>query len=76
MPVDGNADIARELGALDAKVGQLEADLSAIKGDMREMRDALITVRGGWKILLGIVAASGTIGALSSKLLPLIVKGN
>ena len=49
---DGNFD--RMMGSLQAKVEKLEDDLSAMQGDIREIRDTITGVKGSWKALLAI----------------------
>jgi hypothetical protein len=35
---------------------------------MREIRDALVSIRGGWKILASVIAASAAFGGLLGSL--------
>ena len=48
------------------------ARLSLVRRDVREIRDALVTVRGGWKALMLIVAISASLGAAISKFAPFV----
>ena len=64
----------RELGAFSARITALETDMRDISRDVREIRDALVTVRGGWKALTLIVGISASLGAAFAKLMPLVVK--
>lgn len=63
----------RELGRLEARLDAVEDDLKELVRDVREIRDALATVRGGWRLLALIVGASASLGALASKLLPAVL---
>ena len=60
----------RELGALDARMTAMEKDMKGMRCDVREIRDALLTVRGGKKALLFIVGVSATVGGLAASMLP------
>jgi hypothetical protein len=63
----------RELGRLEARLDAVEDDLKELVRDVRDIRDALATVRGGWRLLALIVGASASLGALASKLLPAVL---
>lgn len=43
----------RELGELSARVTTMEENLQALARDTREIRDALLTLRGGKLMLIG-----------------------
>ena len=45
-----------------------ETELQALRSDVREIRDALVGVRGSWWILTGVVAMATTLGAMVSGL--------
>jgi hypothetical protein len=60
----------REFGRLEARLDAVEDDLRGLVRDVREIRDALATVRGGWRLLALIVGASASLGALAAKLMP------
>ncbi len=60
----------REFGRLEARLDAVEEDLKELRRDVREIRDSLATVRGGWRLLALLVGASASLGALASKLLP------
>jgi hypothetical protein len=61
----------REIGELRARIAALESEMQLVRRDVREIRDALVAVRGGWKALALIVAVSASLGAAISKLAPL-----
>jgi hypothetical protein len=61
----------RDVGELRARIGALESELQLVRRDVREIRDALLTVRGGWKALAMIVAISASLGAAIAKLAPI-----
>jgi hypothetical protein len=62
----------RDIGELRARITALESEMQLIRRDVREIRDALVTVRGGWKALMLIVAISATLGAAISKFAPFV----
>lgn len=64
------SSIERELGKLNAKVERLEREVGGIQGDLRAIRDAVVSARGGWKVLLALVSAAGVLGAAISRMLP------
>ncbi len=59
--------MARELGRLEAKMANLETDMALLQSDVREIRDALVGYKGGWRVLTLIVATSAGLGALIAK---------
>ncbi len=64
--------IDRDVGALEARMELVEAEVHAIRADVREIRDALVTARGGWKMLTLVIGLSVSVGAMLGKLLPLL----
>ena len=66
--------LERELGAFSARITALEQDLRDLRSDVREIRDALVTVRGGWKALTLIVGVSASLGAAFAKLMPVLIR--
>jgi hypothetical protein len=66
-------DASRELGELSARITALEGDMRDLRRDVREIRDALVTVRGGWKALTLIVGISASLGAAFAKFMPLLL---
>lgn len=60
--------IERELGRLESQLSQLEHEMRTLQTDVREIRDALVSFKGGWRALALIAAASATLGALFAKI--------
>ena len=54
----------RELGEIKARLAALEADQHEIKEDVRQIRDTILTARGGWKTLAAAAGFAATIGSL------------
>jgi CHAD domain-containing protein len=63
----------REIGELRARMAAVETDLHDMRRDVREIRDALVGLRGGWRVLSLVVAISASFGAVASKALPLLI---
>lgn len=64
--------IEREVGALEARMGTVEQEVHAIRNDVREIRDALVTARGGWRTLTLVIGFSASLGAAIAKALPFL----
>ena len=65
--------IDRDVGALEARMEMMESEVHAIRSDVREIRDALVTARGGWKMLTLVIGLSVSLGAMIGKLLPVLM---
>jgi hypothetical protein len=63
----------REIGALQARMENVENEVQFIRDDVREIRDALVTARGGWKTISFVGAVCLSIGAILAKSWPGIV---
>jgi chromosome condensin MukBEF ATPase and DNA-binding subunit MukB len=57
--------IERELGNLEARMQTVESELGAIRSDVRDIRDALVTAKGGWRTLLLVISLATSVGALA-----------
>lgn len=55
--------IERELGNLQARMEAVEHELQAVRGDIREMRDAVTSARGGWRLLVVTIGLATSLGA-------------
>lgn len=63
----------RDVGQLEARMQTVEQELHAIRSDVREIRDALVSARAGWWLFsagLGFATASG---ALLSAIVPQLI---
>lgn len=63
----------RDVGALEARMRVVEQEIHAMRDDVREIRDALVSARGGWKTLTLVIGFSVSVGALLSRLLPALL---
>ena len=58
----------REVGELRVRLSAVEDEMRILRSDVREIRDALVSIRGGWKILASLIAASAALGGLLGSL--------
>ncbi|MCA3561485.1 MAG: hypothetical protein IOC82_10715 [Aestuariivirga sp.] len=68
--------IERDVGALEARMQTVEQEIHAMRQDVREIRDALVTARGGWKTLTLVIGFSVTFGALLSRVVHALLINN
>lgn len=66
-------NIERDVGALEARMQTVEQEIHAMRQDVREIRDALVTARGGWKTLTLVIGFSITFGALLSRVVHVLL---
>jgi len=66
-------NIDRDVGALEARMEVVENELHALRRDVRDIRDALVTARGGWKMLTVVVGFSMSFGAVMAKVFPFLM---
>jgi len=69
-------DLERELGGLQARMETVEHELQAIRSDVREIRDALVRVKGGWMVLVLAFSAAASVGAWIGKFAHVLTGGN
>ena len=65
--------VEREVGALQARMENVEIELQGLRADVREIRDALVTARGSWKAISLVVGLSMSLGAAVGKLFPFLI---
>ena len=73
MRNDDRISVEREIGALEARIDKLDLEVQAMRSDVREIRDALVTARGGWKMLTVVIGLSVSVGAMIGKVLPVLM---
>ncbi len=66
--VEVNKTVEREISRLETKMAALEDDLKLLQGDVREIRDTLVSFKGGWRFLSIIIAVSASLGAVVAKI--------
>ncbi len=64
--------LERDVGALEARMQTVEQEIHAMRADVRDIRDALVTARGGWKLLTVVIGCSVSVGAALAKLIPML----
>lgn len=62
--------IEERVAAMQERLRGIEGDVESMQADVREIRDALVTVKGGWRLLTLIVGVSAALGALLTKFIP------
>jgi chromosome condensin MukBEF ATPase and DNA-binding subunit MukB len=65
--------VERELGNLEARMQTVEQELQAIRLDVREIRDALVGVKGGWRTVTIVIGLATTMGAILGRYLPTLL---
>jgi chromosome condensin MukBEF ATPase and DNA-binding subunit MukB len=65
--------IEREIGNLEARMQTVESELQAMRVDVREIRDALVGVKGGWRMMMIVIGLATTAGAVLGKYLPVVM---
>jgi chromosome condensin MukBEF ATPase and DNA-binding subunit MukB len=68
------ADMDRDVGRLEARMEMVEAELQGIRRDVREIRDALVSARGGWLLMVTLVSCAVATGAFLKSYLPLLFR--
>ncbi len=67
-------DVEREVGRLEARMETVEAELQGIRADVREIRDALVSAKGGWVVLTIAISLAAAVGAFASAHLPWLIR--
>ena len=58
------SNIDRDIGNMDARLSALEADMHEVRTDVRDIRDTLLNVKGGWRVLVAVGALSSAFHGL------------
>lgn len=68
--MDDAIQTARELATHASDIAHLQSDMDKMSADMEEIKKTLVSInstlseaKGGWRVLLMVAGASGTIGA-------------
>jgi chromosome condensin MukBEF ATPase and DNA-binding subunit MukB len=67
-------DVEREVGRLEARMETVESELQGIRADVREIRDALVSAKGGWLVLTVVISLAAALGAFASANLPMLMR--
>ena len=68
-------EIHRDLGALSVEVRSLKQEMTATRQELKEVRDALLLARGGWKTVAAIGAVAGAVVSFVATTLKIKVSG-
>jgi hypothetical protein len=63
-----SSSLNREVGELRVRLAAVDDEMRILRSDVREIRDALVSMKGGWKILASLVALSAALGGLAGQL--------
>lgn len=66
-------DVEREVGRLEARMETVETELQGIRADVREIRDALVSAKGGWMLLTTALSIAAAVGAFASSYLQAVL---
>jgi len=61
------------IAVLEVQVENLQKTLDGMSHDVRTIRDTLSQAKGGWKTLLLVAGAAGSVGAFLGKFAPFMV---
>lgn len=67
-------DVEREVGRLEARMETVETELQGIRADVREIRDALVSARGGWVLLTAGLSLAVAAGAFLQAHFPALLR--
>lgn len=67
-------DVERDVGRLEARMETVEAELQGIRADVREIRDALVSAKGGWLVLTVAISLAAAAGAFASSYFPVLMR--
>ena len=62
-----HASIDREVGELRVGLLAVEEEMRVLRADVRDIRDALVSVRGGSRLLAVVIAISASLGGLAGR---------
>jgi hypothetical protein len=62
------SSLNREVGELRVGLAAVDEEMRILRSDVREIRDALLSIRSGWKILASLVALSAALGGIAGAL--------
>ncbi len=65
-------DLKVQVVKLETRFDSMEKYLSATARDVRAIRDAALSVKGGWKMMVLLMSVAAAIGALAAKIAPFV----
>ena len=64
--------LQRDVGRHDAEISALKSDMAEVRKDVKEILQTLSEAKGGWKTLLLVAGVAGSVGAFVGKFLPFL----
>lgn len=65
---DTNAQLHRDVGRIEGRIGALENVTRDMQGKVDEMHTALMQAQGGWRVMVMVGGIAAATGALAAKL--------
>ena len=62
----------RDIGRLEAQVTHLTVQVDTMQKQIGVMHDAIVSAKGGWRVLVGVGAVAATLSAALTKLLGVV----
>lgn len=59
----------RDMGRLEGQVAALNGQVAGMQSKINEMHDAIVSARGGWRVLVVVGGAIAAVSSLLTKLL-------
>ncbi len=72
MTNPSHSDLMIRLGHLEGSLEALKEQSVQTRKDVREIRDTIVSARGGWRTLVIAAAVAGAVGALLGKVATLL----
>lgn len=67
-------ELHREIGRHGAEINALQKDMTEVKQDVKTILEFINQGRGGWKTIMLVAGAAGTVGALAAKIVSFMGK--
>jgi len=64
--------LQRDVGRHDAEIAALKDDMAEVKSDVKQVLSTLSEAKGGWKTLMLVAGAAGSVGAFIGKFFPFL----
>lgn len=67
--MEGNTDLHRDLGRVEGRLASHDLRLARLEKLVGDIHEAVITAKGGWKMLLAVGTLSASLGAAFTKVI-------
>lgn len=64
-----DAELHRDIGRLEATQALMQVQMSDMQKKVDVMHDAIVSAKGGWRVLMAVGSAGAAIGAIVAKLM-------